>query len=83
MFPRYDNTYKKMFAHVRVSGPAFKKVPEVENIPVIMNTEMYNLYCSLLGSFLSAVSIPTDQQVLLIKLCVSFSLFYLIILELG
>jgi hypothetical protein len=38
-----------MYAHVRVSGPGFKKVAGVENKPIIMNTELYNLFCSLLG----------------------------------
>lgn len=45
----FDNTFPKMYGHVRVSGPAFKEVPEVEKKPVIMNTEMYNLFCSILG----------------------------------
>ena len=38
-----------MYGHVRVSGPGFKKVPGVEKKPLIMNTELYNLFCSLLG----------------------------------
>ena len=50
-----DNTFPKMYGHVRVSGPAFKKVPDVEKKPVIMNTEMYNLFCSVLGRALTPI----------------------------
>ena len=46
---RYDNSFTNMFGHVRVSGPGFRKIPFVENFNATMNTELYNLFSSLLG----------------------------------
>ena len=45
----YDNTFPKMYAHARVSGPGFREVPGVEDRPLKKTTELYNLFCSLLG----------------------------------
>ena len=41
-----------MYGHVRVSGPEFKEVSDADDVldgPIRMNTELYNLFCSLLG----------------------------------
>ena len=71
----FDNTFPKMYGHVRVSGPAFKEVPEVEKKPVIMNTEMYNLFCSILGltSSFSAASVLCDKVTCFRIICCAYT----------
>lgn len=56
--PRYDNTLSEMRGLLRVLGPGFKNRETLRHVTsdymtsedVIMNTELYNLFCSLLGT---------------------------------
>ena len=52
---RYDNEYTSMLSQLRVYGPAFKKHPIIDEMNYSMVTEVYNLFCTLLGKLLSVL----------------------------
>ena len=63
---RYDNTYPDMYGQVRVRGPAFKDNPSPP--PLHSNTELYNLFCSLLGSFRYTAARQVSSTVYMINI---------------